>query len=78
MEGVAFKLVGLILGGGPNALAALLALFIVALLVERLCLTKAIAAMDERYDEIVEETAKGHKALAVAMIALRDEIDRNW
>jgi hypothetical protein len=71
LESLIEKLVGALLGGGPQAIIAILLLVITWLVVERRRLIKEIERKDDRIDKIVDDYHKGNMSLAEALNSLK-------
>lgn len=71
LESLIEKLVGALLGGGPQAIIAILLLVITWLVVERRRLIKEIERKDDRIDKIVDDYHKGNMSLAEALNGLK-------
>lgn len=71
MEALFEKLIGALLSGGPQAIIAILLLFITVLILERRRLLQSIDKKDERIDKIVDEYHKGNMTLSEALNGLK-------
>lgn len=71
MDSLIEKLVGALLGGGPQAIIAILLLAITWLVMERRRLIKEIERKDDRIDKIVDDYHKGNMSLAEALNSLK-------
>jgi hypothetical protein len=71
LESLIEKLIGALLGGGPQAIIAILLLFITILILERRRLLKEMEKKDERINGIVDDYHKGNMTLAEALHSLK-------
>lgn len=71
METIFEKLIGALLGGGPQAIIAILLLVITVLILERRRLIKDIEKKDDRIDKIVDDYHKGNLTLSEALNSLK-------
>lgn len=65
------KLVSLMLGGGPEAIIAILMIIIALLLIERKRLIADITKKDEKIEKIVDDFYKGNITLTEALTSLK-------
>ncbi|RYF46800.1 MAG: hypothetical protein EOO38_13410 [Cytophagaceae bacterium] len=71
MESIFEKLIGALLGGGPQALIAILMLIIVVLIMDRRRLVKEVERKDEKIEKIVDDYYKGNLTLSEALNSLK-------
>lgn len=71
VEAIFEKLISSLLGGGPNAIVAIMLIAIVALVIERKRLLADIKTKEERIEKIVEDYYKGNMTLTEALNSLR-------
>jgi hypothetical protein len=71
LESLIEKLIGALLGGGPQAIIAILLLFITVLILDRRRLVKEIEKKDDRIDKIVDDYHKGNLTLSETLGSLK-------
>lgn len=71
MESIFEKLIGVLLGGGPQAISAILLLIIVLLILDRRRILKEVERKDEKIEKIVDDYYSGNKSLAESLTSLK-------
>lgn len=71
MESIVEKLLGAALGGGPQAVIAILMLIITLLIFDRRRLVKEVQRKDEKIERIVDDYYKGNLTLTEALNSLK-------
>jgi hypothetical protein len=71
MDTLIEKFFGAILGGGPQAIIAVLIIFILILWFERKRLLAEIEKKDDKIDRIIEDYTKGNVTLSEALNSLK-------
>jgi len=64
-------IIGAIMGGGPEAMIAILVVFVVLLLLDRRRLLAEIKQKDAKVEKIVDEYYKGNLTLTEALTSLK-------
>lgn len=71
MEAIFERLLGALLGGGPQAIIAILLLFITLLIMDRRRILKEVERKDEKIEKIVDDYYSGNKTLTEALTSLK-------
>lgn len=71
MESLIEKLISALLGGGPQAIIAILLIFIGLLVLERRRLLNDIQRKDDKIEKIVDDYYKGNLTLSEALNSLK-------
>lgn len=71
MENIIEKLIGALLGGGPQAIIAILLLMITLLILDRRRILKEVERKDEKIEKIVDDYYSGNKTLTESLTSLR-------
>jgi hypothetical protein len=71
LESIFEKLIGALLGGGPQAMIAILCLIIGLLILDRRRILKEVERKDEKIERIVDDYYTGNKTLGEALTSLK-------
>jgi hypothetical protein len=71
LESIFEKLIGALLGGGPQAIIAILALIIVLLIIDRKRIISEVSRKDEKIERIVDDYYTGNKTLSESLTSLK-------
>lgn len=71
MDTLIEKLVLSVFGGGPQAIVAILIIFIILLCMDRRRLLDEINKKDEKIEKIIDDYHKGNISLTEALVSLR-------
>lgn len=71
MDSIYEKLIGALLGGGPQAIIAILIFIIALLILDRKRILKEVERKDEKIERIVDDYYTGNKTLGEALTSLK-------
>jgi hypothetical protein len=71
IDNIVTSLIGVLVGGGPNAIIAILVLIIALLLMERRRLLHEITRKDDKVEKIVDDYYRGNLTLTEALNSLK-------
>jgi hypothetical protein len=71
LDSIYEKLIGALLGGGPQAIIAILIFIIALLILDRKRILKEVERKDEKIERIVDDYYTGNKTLGEALTSLK-------